>query len=999
MASTTGIKTGERRTATILFADLKGFTSLSERMDPEEMDSLMGAVFGAFEGIIRDRGGTVEKYIGDALVAVFGVPEVHEDDPRRAVESALAFLDRKESLAAELSLGDEDLRFRIGVHEGLVATGTRGEFEVVTGHAMAVAQRLQGAAEPDGVLVSDPVKERCERDFEFQGPMDVSAKGKTEAIAAWLVLGPAAGNARDKGPFVGRKDILDELLRSYIKDDATTLAGRFLVGEAGIGKSRLVSALAERARGFPDFASPVLAVRAQKYRHARYSVPTDILLSWLGLEAGAGEDVIGTALAAMPGVDPAHAGRVAALFGTRESARPETDAVLSLFNVFQALLERYARAIYPVLLFIDDAQSMDRESREFFQYLFRNARVKPFAVMAGRDHPQSLRDAFPELKPLKLAPLPPADSRALALAWWPECPDALLERILSQSMGNPLFIREYTLFARKHRDLSSLPGTIQNMFMTSLERYEPALRDFLRVMSAFIVHFTEEEAARVFAAAGGDPATVPRAIRRFLKDGLLARDGGHYAFALDVLKKALYAGLLNHNKRIIHGAIADIMAERERPNRLRHIHHLMRAERWAEAADVMRRDPARNYRFEYLEYLDPLYKRLSRIAADEAIQLLLIKSALYFNSGKIDEAEQELKRVMRVAVEQRNDNCMGFAYHMICAYNNMSYAFQKAQFTGQKALYYYRRVGMSARSVQNVVRTIAFAEIQRNNFEEARALVDQTESLPGRDELEYAGSRAEFRLFSGDYRGALAALQSITSPTSAEDYGAVTRFFGMDLKLKILWQLCDFRALGPAARELLEAGSLSEPAMAQAHAMAAASAAVLGDPAAAREGFLRAEFFTEQARNDFDRIDALRTLALCLLVAGQDARAETFARDGLVLGLRHSCYYPAFTLAMILVVTAHRRGDLAEARFFLKEASWFFSTGLLLPYKDVIFYYYYMGRLSDGPAAAKNAELARSLLADEKARIGDPALVENLLRLRGMAEVEGAPAGAGGTDR
>lgn len=978
---------------------MKGFTSLSERMDPEEMDVLMGAVFGAFEAIIKARGGTVEKYIGDALVAVFGVPEVHEDDPRRALESALAFLDRKEGLAAELGLREDDLRFRMGVNEGLVATGTRGEFEVVTGHAMAVAQRIQGAAEPDGILVSESVKERCERDFEFSGPVYLEAKGKSETINAWLLLGPAAGGRRDAGPFLGRKDLLDELLRAYIKDDATALAGRYLTGEAGMGKSRLASALIERARAFPDFKSPILAARAQKYRQARYSVPTDLLLNHLGLEPNAGEEAVLASLAALPGVEDGHARRVAALFSPRESARPETDAVLSLFNVFSAILELSASAIYPAFLFIDDAPAMDRQSREFFQYLFKNARVKPFTVLAGRDHPQALRDAFPELKPVKLAALSEADSRALALAWWPECPEPLLGRILAQSMGNPLFVREYALFARKHRDLSALPGTIQNMFMTSLERYEPELRDFLRIMSAFIVHFSEAEASRVLAATGGDSAIVPRAIRRFLKDGIISRAGDHYSFALDVLKKALYAGLLNHNKKIIHGAIADIMAERERPNRLRQIHHLLRAERWAEAAAVMRGDPARNYVFEYLDYIDPLYKRLSKSAPDDAIQLLIIKSALYFNAGKMDEAEHELKRVMRVAIEQKNDNCMGFAYHMICAHDNMSYAFQKAQFTGQKALYYYRRAGMSARSVQNVVRTIAFAEIQRNNFEEARALVDQTEGLPGRDGLEYALSRAEFRMFSGDYRGALAALSALDSaePATPEgDYGSVARFFGMDLRLKILWQLCDFKALGPAARSLLEAGSLSEPAMSQAHAMAAASSAVYGDERAAREGFTRAAFFTDQARNDFDRVDSLRTLALCKMVAGDDAGAEPFAREGLVLALRHSCYYPAFTLAMMLVAVSFRRARMADASFFLKEASYAFTTGLLLPYKDVILYYYYSARMGEGQAAARSAELARRLLADEKARIADPALVENFLRIRGFAEVENWPAASAG---
>lgn len=987
---TSPIKSGERRTATIVFADMKGFTSLSERMDPEEMDSVMSAVFGAFEEIIRANGGTVEKYIGDALVAVFGVPQVHEDDPRRAVESAMAFLDRKGAIAGSLGFRNEELRFRVGVHEGLVATGQRGEFDVVTGHAMAIAQRVQDAAEPDGILVTDPVREQTEAFFQYAGPITVRAKGKTDTISAWALSGLASAG-RESGPFVGRKDILDELLRAYIKDDGSTLCGRYLTGEAGVGKSRLAAALAERVRAFPGFNAPVLSVRAQKYRQVRFSVPADLLAAYLGLKLSAGQNAFDAAMAALPGVDPAEATRVATIFTPSGSSRSEADSSLSLFTVFQAILDRLGQSIYPALFVIDDATAMDKQSREFLAYLFHNARVKPFVIMAGRDHPQALREAFPELKAHKLGPLPADEAKALALALWPECPDSTMDMILSQAGGNPLFIREYTLFASKNQDLSSLPASIQTMFMTSLERYPPQLRDFLRIMSAFLVSFTEEDAERVLKATGGDPTVVPGAISRFVKEGILTPWGDKYRFTVEMLKKALYAGLLNHNKRIIHGAIADIMATRSNPNRLRHMHHLMRAERWAEAAQIMLKDPARNYRFEYLEHVEALYKRLSKQAPELAAQLLIAKSALFFNAGRLDEAGSELKRIMALAVESRDDGCMGFAYHLSCSVSNMGYAFQKAQFTGQKALYYYRRSGMSARSIQNVVRAVAFSEIMRNNFEEARALVDGTEALADRDPLEYASSRAEFRLFSGDYRGALSALSGldpIAQACSENDYEAVTRFFGNDLRLKILWQLCDFPALAKAASALFEAGSLNAPAMAQAHAMAAAAASVAGNRQAQADGFARAAFFADQARNDLNRIDILRTMALCAQVAGDHEQAERWAREGAVMGLRHSSYYPTFTILMVLVALAHRRGNLDEARFFLTEASYFLTTGLLLPYKDVILYYYYSGVLGPADSAERSLALAKRLLDDEKKRLGKPELVDALLRVRGFAMVE-----------
>ncbi len=244
------IKTGERRTATILFSDMKGFTSLSERSDPEVMDSLMTRVFDVFEELIKGYGGFVEKYIGDALVAVFGVPELHEDDPSRAIHAALEFLARVKDLGA--GAAGSPLAFRTGIHEGLVTTGRRGDFDVVTGHAMSVAQRLEAAASPGSILVSEAVKEKCEEDFDFSQRLDIEARGKTEPIAAYEVRGEsqadARGGGREIGAFVGRRDLVDELLKAYMRKRGDEVSGFFLTGEAGMGKSRLLQAFVDKLR-------------------------------------------------------------------------------------------------------------------------------------------------------------------------------------------------------------------------------------------------------------------------------------------------------------------------------------------------------------------------------------------------------------------------------------------------------------------------------------------------------------------------------------------------------------------------------------------------------------------------------------------------------------------------------------------------------------------------------------------------------------------------------
>jgi class 3 adenylate cyclase len=984
MTDRENLKAGERRTATILFSDMKGSTSLSERMDPEEMDSLMTRVFGIFEVIIKSHGGFVEKYIGDALVAVFGVPELHEDDPSRAIHAALEFLAQIRAENHRLSSRNLSVSFRTGINTGLITTGKRGEFDVVTGHAMNVAQRLEAAAPPDAILVAESTKEKCEDDFEFGPRIEVDAKGKTELVGAYIVKGEALA-LKERGPFVGRKDLLDELLKAYIRNRYDEVSGFYLLGEAGIGKTRLAQALIDKIKLFPDFKTPVLEARAQKYRLGGFAVIVDIVLGYLGLDIGASPEAASMALRGFQGVSSDAALRFVALLSAPDPDKPDPDSIASLYAIFSAILERHEADLFPILILIDNASSMDRLSREFFQYLFKNGSIKPFFVLTGRDFPPELRKAFQGLKILKLGPLTPDESTQLVRSNWPDSNPEAEKRILEASGGNPLFIREYAIYARKHRDASTLPSTVQNIFLTSLERYPPEWRDLAKKLSVFVQFFSVEDARGLEEASGGNPSIVEVALAGFIDDGLLVRQQDCFIFRVDVFKKALYASLLNHNKRILHGYVADLLLKQERPQRIRLMYHLVRAERYAEAARVMQEDPNRTYSYDYLDYVDILYRRLRK---DEKTGLLLLitKAAILFNQGMIEESETVLKRIMHIALVRKNDNLMGYAYHQICAYNAMSYAFQKVLFTGEKALYYYRRSEVDPRSVQNVIRTMALAEVQRGNIEEARRLVVQCESVEGGDAAEAAAARGEFHLLSGDYDKALAVLDKSLSTMREDQTSAL--FFSYDLKLKVLWQRCDFGGIREAAKSLLALGPLSESALSQANAMFALSSLFSGEKDAAKDRFVQAEFYAGQIHNAYDKLDALRTLSLCRYLAGDMRKAEETALDALTIGLRHSCYWPTFTILLLLVEASMERGREERARFFLNEAAYFFTTGLLLPPKDLILYYYYAAKLLDERDRERYLRVAGRIFEEEKARIGDPDLVSNFLAIRTYGKIQ-----------
>ena len=425
--------------------------------------------------------------------------------------------------------------------------------------------------------------------------------------------------------------------------------------------------------------------------------------------------------------------------------------------------------------------------------------------------------------------------------------------------------------------------------------------------------------------------------------------------------------------------------KQERPHRIRLIYHLVRSERYAEALRAMEGDPNKNSTSEYVPYIDVLLRRLRK--DDKAVMRLLVtKSTILFNRGKIEESEMVLKRIMRLAVLKKNDNLMGYAYHQICAYSAMTYAFQKAVFTGWKALYYYGRSDVKAESVQNVLGTMALAQVQRGDIEEARRLIVQDEAVRGGDPFEAAEARVQFHLLSGDYGKALGVLSQ--SLASLPDERTVSRFFAYDLKVKVLWQLCDFESIRATSKSLLELGPLSEPSLAQVNAMFALSSFFCGEKEEAKNRFMQAEFYLSQVGNDFDRLDALRTLALCRYLSGEVKKAEETAIEALTIGLRYSCYWPTFMVLMLLVESSMDRCKEERARFFLNEASYFFTTGFLLPSKDLILYYYFASKLFDPKDADRYMTVAARLLEEEKSRLGDPELVSNFLSIRSFGKIQ-----------
>src|SRR3954447_25882499 len=244
----------ERKIVSIVFCDLVGSTARAEQLDPEDVRALLSSYHGRVRGILEHHGGTVEKFIGDAVVAVFGAPVVHEDDPERAVRAALAI--------REWAREEEDLEVRIAVNTGeaLVSVDARpgGGEGMVAGDVVNTPARLQGAAPVNGILVGEATYRTTDRVIEYREAPEVFAKGKAEPVPVWEAIAARSRfgidvDLRPATQLVGRARELDQLLgalagaRAEREPQLVTI-----VGVPGMGKSRLVQELSLAVDADPD---------------------------------------------------------------------------------------------------------------------------------------------------------------------------------------------------------------------------------------------------------------------------------------------------------------------------------------------------------------------------------------------------------------------------------------------------------------------------------------------------------------------------------------------------------------------------------------------------------------------------------------------------------------------------------------------------------------------------------------------------------------------------
>jgi class 3 adenylate cyclase/tetratricopeptide (TPR) repeat protein len=437
-----------RKTVTIVFSDLKGSTSLGESLDPESLREVMSRYFDEMRAVLERHGGTVEKFIGDAVMAVFGIPRLHEDDALRAVRAASEMQAALRRLNSELrERWGVELSNRTGVNTGEVVAGDPAAGQrLVTGDAVNVAARLEQAAGPNEILIGEPTQRLVREAVDVEAVEALPLKGKAEPVAAFRLLGvrrnPWLGRRFD-APLVGRDGELTTLLEALAttrRTDRPRLVT--VVGEAGVGKSRLILELIDRAGP----AVRTLSGRCLSYGEGiTYWALGEIVRQAAQIDEADTSEVAAGRVSALLAGDPEAAQRIEAAIGLSAASFEAADTAWAARRLFESIA-----AAGPLIVHFEDIHWAEPTLLDLIETVCRTAEGAPILFLCSTRH--DLFDARPEWDAnvedalrVELEPLTPADSDQIVenLLGGDAVPPALRRRIRDAAGGHPLYIEQY----------------------------------------------------------------------------------------------------------------------------------------------------------------------------------------------------------------------------------------------------------------------------------------------------------------------------------------------------------------------------------------------------------------------------------------------------------------------------------------------------------------------------------------------------------------------------
>ncbi|MEP7296534.1 MAG: adenylate/guanylate cyclase domain-containing protein [Burkholderiales bacterium] len=566
--------TGERRQAVVMFSDLSGYTAMNESLDPEEVEATLVRIKDEAVAVIERWGGTVNQFVGDEVMALFGVPLARRDDARHAVSAALELHRIVDAMSTDLQArAGRALTLHTGIATGLVVTrrsDQRGGDFNVTGDAVNTAARLRSLAAPGELAVSEGIWQQVSAVFDGDAGTLAEVKGKEQPLRVYRVRGERIAAERQTPQIVGRDEELREF-HAVVEACRQRGRGRVVVvrGDPGVGKSRLVAEFVRdaRASGLACHSAAVLDFGVETGRDAVRSLARSLLGLGVAADEAARSAAVAQALA-QPSLAATHELALYDLAGV--TPPPAMRALLAAMSVatrdsgsLRALcaLAANACAVAPLLLLVDDIHWADAWALERLAALAALARSHPLLLVmttrfAGDPTSLAWRAALhgAPLLGVDLGPLLPEDALRMA-ASASAAPQAFVRSCLERAEGNPLFLEQLLLSAHDTPSVN-LPGSIQALVHARLDRLAAPDKAALQAASVLGQRFT--------LAALRQLVEDPGCECRVLTEHFLVRpDGEEFMFCHALIRDGAYASLLHSSRRKLHLRAADWFGLRE----------------------------------------------------------------------------------------------------------------------------------------------------------------------------------------------------------------------------------------------------------------------------------------------------------------------------------------------------------------------------------------------------------------------------------------------------
>ncbi len=581
------VEVGDRRVVTALFADLVDYVRMLAEHDPEEVRIRVGTALGRMGEAIERLGGTREKFIGDAVFAVFGWPRAHDDDAVRAAVAALEI----RAMLLEPDDSGEPLEVRIGLATGEVVAAARGDGTgdlSVTGEAITTAARIQVLARPGEILLDEATVRGGRDRLAVEDRGSVVLRGQSSVVRLFSLTGGSGltgltpRRGAPENPLVGRATEVGRLRRAFKRARRSGRGAVILVtGEAGMGKSRLVAELEGEARdlGYAwAWTESVSYGRGEPYRFARLFA--QVIADEHGVDSGS----YARQLLFTPGTDEAalrrYGGAIAAVArdasfsGWEAEAANVPDDPVETAAILSEVAAEYVKRVLdtdgPRVVVLDDLQWLDASSTGMVELLIGMAAVRPLIVLATT-RPGFVPSwaALDHVERMNLRGLAPAESAQLATMIARAALDAGdARRIHERTQGNPLFIGETvrasiedgTLELRDARMVLVEPGaprlplTLRAVLGARLDGLDESARDVLSVASVVGIGFRLTELEDLL----GKPI-APGMLDRLVDAALIvpATGTGKWRFSHPLVHETAYAGMLASRRRRLHARLAD----------------------------------------------------------------------------------------------------------------------------------------------------------------------------------------------------------------------------------------------------------------------------------------------------------------------------------------------------------------------------------------------------------------------------------------------------------